>query len=221
MAGKNPHGDLVLTDRAVIRLVAEPTGYAVLTRLQRHGRATVGELAHDLHLEPAAVADTLEGLAGHELVRPVGDAWEALGTGLLVELPDDAEGQEAARLLTTRMFLEAAARPEAWWADDEPRLPADWRQVAGLINAGLWLTPDEVQGSTTGSRSSPRPMRSAPRPTRPEMPGGSGSSATSCPSPAELADQPAGFSRCPPNWWRIAERTRCANSPSARDEKRS
>ena len=146
MAGKNPHGDLVLTDRAVIRLVAEPTGYAVLTRLQRHGRATVGELAHDLHLEPAAVADTLEGLAGHALVRPVGDGWEALGTGLLVELPDDAEGQEAARLLTTRMFLEAAARPEAWWADDEPRLPADWRQVAGLINAGLWLTRDEVQG---------------------------------------------------------------------------
>jgi hypothetical protein len=145
VSGTNAHGDLVLTDLGAIRLVAEPTGSAVLTRHPRRGRATVGELARDLDLEPAPVEDALERLARHELVRPAGDAWEALGTGLLVELPDDPDAQEATRLLTARMFLEAAARPEAWWTNDEPRLPTDWRQVGGLINAGLWLTTDELQ----------------------------------------------------------------------------
>ena len=145
MARKNPHGDLVLTDPDVIRLVADPTTYAVLTRLQRHGRATVGELARDLGVAGRAVEERVRALVSHGLVRPVGDGWEALGTGLLVEMPDDAEGQDAVRLLTTRMFLEAAGQPAPWWTDDEPRLRSDWRQVAGLVNARLWLTPDEAR----------------------------------------------------------------------------
>ena len=145
MALENPHDDLVLTDPAVIRLVAEPTTYAVLTHLQRQGRATAGELARDLEMAEVVVDAALEALTDHGLVRPSGDVWEALGRGLLVELPADAEGQEAARLLMTRMFLEAAARPQSWWTEDEPRLPVEWRRVAGLINVGLWLTMDELQ----------------------------------------------------------------------------
>ena len=46
MAGKNHHGDLVLTDQVVIRLVAEPAGYGLgragwvhLTLPSRVGRA--------------------------------------------------------------------------------------------------------------------------------------------------------------------------------------
>ena len=148
MAAKNPHGDLVLTDPTVIRLVADPTSYGVLTRLQRQGTATAGELARGLDLGQATVEEHLRVLAEHELVRPAGDAWEALGTGLLVEVPDDADGQEAVRLLTTRMFFEAAGLPTPWWTDDEPRLPHDWRQVAGLINARLWMTTDELRALT-------------------------------------------------------------------------
>jgi hypothetical protein len=152
VAGQNPHGDLVLTDPTVIRLVAEPTSYALLTRLQRRGKATVAVLASDLDVAQATVEGRLEALAEHGLVRPAagpsgaaGGAWEAAGTGLLVELPDDADGQEAVRVLTTRMFVEAAALPAAWWDGDEPRLPSDWRQVAGLINARLWMTRDELR----------------------------------------------------------------------------
>ena len=145
MAATNAHGDLVLTDPAVIRIVAEPTSYALLTRLQRHGRATVVELARGLELAEPTVEQQLRRLAEHELVRPAGDAWEARGSGLLVELPDAPAAQEAARLLTTRMFLEAAELPRPWWTEDEPRLPTDWRQAAGLINARLWLTRDELE----------------------------------------------------------------------------
>jgi len=146
VAGQNPHGDLVLTDPTVIRLVAEPTSYALLTRLQRRGKATVSALAGDLGVTQPTVEGRLDALAEHGLVRRAGgSAWEAVGTGLLVELPDDAGGQEAVRILTTRMFAEAAALPAAWWDEDEPRLPTDWRQVAGLINARLWMTRDELR----------------------------------------------------------------------------
>jgi DNA-binding transcriptional ArsR family regulator len=146
MAQENPHGDLVLTDPEVARLLAEPDRYTLLTHLQRHERTTVDDLASRLRRPPSEVETHLRVLAEHGLVREVaGHAWEALGRGLLVELPVDAAGQEATRLLTTRMFLDAAALPAPWWSDDEPRLPAEWRQVAGLINAGLWLTAAELR----------------------------------------------------------------------------
>jgi DNA-binding transcriptional ArsR family regulator len=148
---KNPHGDLVVTDPEVLRTLAEPMRYALLTRLQRHGSATAIELAAVIDADESVTREHLEVLAGHGLVRSTGasedgqDTWDAVATGLLIDVPDDAEGQAAARLLTTQMFLEAAAMPAPWWTDDEPRLPLDWRRVAGLINAGLWMTPDELQ----------------------------------------------------------------------------
>jgi DNA-binding transcriptional ArsR family regulator len=198
MARENPHGDLVLTDPAAIRLVAEPTRYALLTHLQRHGGATADELAGRLELSTSSVERHLRVLAGHGLVRQAtadsgGDsgAWEAPGRCLLVELPADAEGQDAARLLTTRMFLEAARTPQPWWTEDEPRLPVDWRQAGGLINAGLWLTTDELRAlddriEELTARYAGRSARCARgRPTSPDP------SATSCRSPT---DQPACFS---------------------------
>jgi DNA-binding transcriptional ArsR family regulator len=151
MPPQNPHGDLVISDPEVLRAVARPEAYAVLTRLQRHGPASAAELATHVEVAEAVIREHLEVLADHGVVRPAqqddrpDDSWEAVATGLLVELPDDAEGRAAARLLTTRMFLEAADLPAPWWTDDEPRLPLDWRQVAGLINARLWMTTEEVQ----------------------------------------------------------------------------
>ena len=145
MPRKNPHGDVILADPEVIRLVAEPTRYALLVQLQRHDGATAAELARRLGLSAPEVEAHLRLLADHGLVTLDGDVWEALGRGLLVESPSGEEGQEAVRLLGTRMFLEAAAQPEPWWTADEPQLPPEWRRVAGLINARLWLTTAELQ----------------------------------------------------------------------------
>lgn len=152
MSPKNPHGDLVLTEPEVLRAVAQPDRYALFRHLQRHGPTTVDDLAGQVNADPASVDGHLAVLAGHGLVRPVADetgdsgsTWEAAATGLLIEMPDSAEGQAAARQLSTQMFLEAAALVVPWWADDEPRLTPEWRKVSGLINAGLWMTPDELQ----------------------------------------------------------------------------
>jgi DNA-binding transcriptional ArsR family regulator len=151
MAQTNQHGDLVLAETDVLRLVADPTRYAILTELQRRGATSVAQLALRVEASPPDVEHDLQALAEHGLVRPVPDPdggrarWEALGRGLLVEASPDPEGQAAARLVATRMFLEAAAMPPTWWADAEPRLPLDWQRAGGLVNAGLWLTADELR----------------------------------------------------------------------------
>jgi len=136
----------------VLRLVADPTRYAILTELQRRGATTVAQLALRVEASPPDVEHDLQALAGHGLVRPVPDPdggrarWEALGRGLLVEAPPPGlPGRAAASLVATRMFLEAAAKPPSWWADVEPRLPLDWQRAGGLVNAGLWLTADELR----------------------------------------------------------------------------
>jgi DNA-binding transcriptional ArsR family regulator len=131
---ENRLGDLVLTDPAVIRVVAEPTRYALLMHLQRKGGATAEELARRLELSTPDVEPHLRVLARHGLVRQTADpsgqgsgTWEALGRGLLVELPAEPEGQQAARLLTSRRFLEAAAMPQRGGR----RTSHGWRPAGG------------------------------------------------------------------------------------------
>jgi DNA-binding transcriptional ArsR family regulator len=166
MPATNPHGDLVISDPRVLRDVADPERYAVLTRLQRNGPATAAALAADVGLDESTVQAHLGVLAGHGLIHPTdGETWQALATGLLVDLPDDPE---TARLLTTRMFLEAAELPAPWWADDEPQLPPEWRQVAGLINARLWMTTDEVQSLNDRIEELTAPYANRPESDRPD-----------------------------------------------------
>lgn len=174
MPPTNPHGDIVLTDAEVLRSVAQPERYALLTRLQRHGPATAATLAGQLGLDGTAAEEHLLVLAGHGLVRSSdhpddpGRTWEAVATGLLIDLPDDPEGQAAARLLTTRMFLEAAAMPAPWWTDDEPRLTLDWQRVAGLINARMWMTAEELQAVNDQIEELTAPYANRPEADRPE-----------------------------------------------------
>lgn len=145
MTSANPHGDLVLTDLDALRAVAEPESYVLLRRLQREGSASVERLAADLGASTDQLCARLDVLAGHRIVEESDGAWRAVSTGLLIDVPDDAESQAAARLITTQMVREAAALPANWWDVDEPRLPHEWRQAAGVLNMGLWLTSDELQ----------------------------------------------------------------------------
>ncbi|MFC1420025.1 HVO_A0114 family putative DNA-binding protein [Streptacidiphilus cavernicola] len=148
MPSANPHGDLVLTDLDALRAVAEPQSYALLRRLQREGSASIERLAADLGASPDELRARLDVLAGYGVVEESDGTWRAVSTGLLIDVPDDTESQAAARLITTQMVREAAAVPAHWWDADEPRLPDEWRRAAGVLNMGLWLTPEELQTLT-------------------------------------------------------------------------
>ncbi|MGC4855945.1 ArsR family transcriptional regulator [Micromonospora sp. DT4] len=71
--------------------------------------------------------------------------WQAAARGFRFTLPDDAEGQAAARQLRGEMFARYADAPQRWLLHDEPRLDAEWRGLAGVADTRFVATPDELR----------------------------------------------------------------------------
>jgi hypothetical protein len=46
-------------------------------------------------------------------------------------MPDDPEGQAAARQLANAVLLQYIDLPRRWLEDEEPRLPVDWLRASG------------------------------------------------------------------------------------------
>ncbi len=138
LLGDDPRAMLALADPARLTL------HAVL---RRHGAATVDELAALLGDEPRATATQLESLEEVGLVERSGQShvtWAVVGKGIFFEIPEDAEAQSAARQLSNAMLVQYADLPRRWVSDDEPRLPVQWARAAGMFNARLVVTPDEL-----------------------------------------------------------------------------
>jgi DNA-binding transcriptional ArsR family regulator len=141
----NPVGDLVLTDPRAMRALAHPGRLALLDTLRREGEATAAELASDSSESPTAIEAHLGELERYGLVTRSGDGWSEVGKGFVFEVPDDPVGQAAARELSNVMLLHYVDLPRHWVAEDEPRLQLDWVRAAGLLNARVRITADELQ----------------------------------------------------------------------------
>jgi DNA-binding transcriptional ArsR family regulator len=142
----NPVGDLVLTDPRAMRALADPTRLALHDRLRQKGPATAAELAGHVDASEAAIEEHLRALEAVELVTRGHSGWEAVGKGFVFEIPDDPAGQTAARELSRVMFLQYVDLPRRWAAEEESRLGVDWARAAGLFNARVTVTPDELRG---------------------------------------------------------------------------
>jgi predicted transcriptional regulator len=142
----NAVGDLVLTDPQAMRALADPARLALLDGLRREGPATAVELsARTEELEE------LERFGFVERAEVAGESgWKAVAKGFVFEIPDHAEGQAAARQLSNVMMERYVDLPRSWIADDEPRLELDWARAAGLFNARVTVTPDELRGLQEG-----------------------------------------------------------------------
>jgi DNA-binding transcriptional ArsR family regulator len=139
MPRPNQVGDLVLTDPAALRALADPARLALLDRLRREGPATAAELSSD----EAALGELARfGLVAFDARE---GRWAAVGKGFVFEIPEDPEGQAAARELSNVMFLSSVDVPRRWVADDEPRLELDRARAAGLLNARVRVTADELR----------------------------------------------------------------------------
>jgi DNA-binding transcriptional ArsR family regulator len=153
----NPVGDLVLTDPRAMRALADPARLALLDRLRREGPASAAELSLRLQATGSAIQEHLAELETYGLVarRDVPSSsedsrWEAVGKGFVFEIPHDPEGAAAARELSNVMLLNYVDVPRRWVGDDEPRLELDWVRAAGLINARVSVTADELRGLQEG-----------------------------------------------------------------------
>ena len=144
----NEVGDMVLTEAAAMRALADPVRLTLMDRLTRHGTATTAELAAHAGIEAEAASGHVEKLVEVGLVLPDGDGdgWRAVGRGIYFEVPESGpeEVQAAARELANAMLLSYERMPRDWVEGTEPRLELEWARAAGLFNAGLSVTADEL-----------------------------------------------------------------------------
>jgi DNA-binding transcriptional ArsR family regulator len=141
----NPVGDLVLTDPDGMRALAHPGRLALLDRLRREGEASAAQLASDGAESPAEIEEHLAELEQFGLVARSEGRWSAVGKGFVFEVPEDPVGQAAARELSNVMLLHYVDLPRRWVAEQEPRLDLEWVRAAGLLNARVRITADELR----------------------------------------------------------------------------
>ena len=149
---KNRFGDFEITDPQALRALAHPVRLALLDRLQRHGPATATQLSPQVGATPSVVSWHLRHLASFGLVKDAEGAkskrerwWQASARGFRFKLPDDAEGQSAARQLQVEMFTRYGELPQQWLLHDEPRLGTRWRRLGGMANTRIEVTPEELR----------------------------------------------------------------------------
>ncbi len=141
----NDVGDVVLEDARQLRALADQDRLAVFTRLQRHGPDDVAGLVTGLGRDPEVVTAALDQLAGAALVEAQDGTWRAPGRGLFLQLPEgDPDAARAARELSSVMLLAVEHLPREWVEEVEPGLDDAWAGAAGLFNAGVALTSDEL-----------------------------------------------------------------------------
>ncbi|RKN42079.1 ArsR/SmtB family transcription factor [Micromonospora endolithica] len=151
MSLTNRYGDFEITDPQALRALAHPVRLAALEHLQRHGPATATQLSPHVGATPSVVSWHLRHLASFGLVKDWDGAtskrerwWQAAARGFRFNLPDDPEGQAAARQLGGEIVARYAELPLRWLTDEEPRLDTRWRRVARTANTRIRVTAEEL-----------------------------------------------------------------------------
>jgi hypothetical protein len=152
MSLRNRYGDFEITDPQALRALAHPVRLAILNHLQRHGPATATQLSPHVGATPSVVSWHLRHLASFALIKDWDGAtskrerwWQATAKGFRFNLPDDAEGQNAARQLRGEMFAQYGELPQQWLLQEEPRLDTRWRRLAGMANTRIVVTAEELR----------------------------------------------------------------------------
>lgn len=142
----NAVGDLVLTRAVEFRALADPLALRLNDRLRSATVASTSDLAAATGAPEADVMARLLQLAEAGIVNRDGDGWTAVAKGVVFEIPDGPlDAQAAARELTTTMLLQYADVPRRWVDETEPGLDVEWARAAGLFNAGVRLTAEELR----------------------------------------------------------------------------
>ena len=158
MPDMNAVGDLVLTDHPdAMRVLAAPLSLSIHDELRRGGAASADELATRIRASTDATRERLQELQVVGLVTssepPASGTqprWQACGKGFVFEIPDDPDGEAAARELSTAMVLYYVDLPRRWAIEDAPQLELSWARAAGLLNAAVAITPDELRDVQNG-----------------------------------------------------------------------
>jgi hypothetical protein len=167
----NAVGDLVLTDPRELRTLADPLRLTLFDLVRRAGPLTSSTLAQHLDQTQARVEQNLRELESLGFVERATDGdeacWVSAVKGIYFEIPEDPEGQRAARALSNVMVANYAELPASWIRDEEPRLELEWARVAGLFNARVELTAPELRDVQEGLERLLEPFTTRPPTDRP------------------------------------------------------
>ena len=147
----NSVGDLVLGDVGAMRALTDPLRLTLFDLVRREGPVASDALAQRTDQDQATVNDHLRELETFGFIEKTdGEGaevrWTTHAKGIYFEIPDEAEGQLAARQLSKMMMTKYAELPASWAGGEEPKLYLEWARAAGMFNARLYLTPDELRG---------------------------------------------------------------------------
>ena len=146
----NAVGDLVLTEPRAMLALATPARLRTFDTLRRDGPLSLAALTAALDEDASTVEAALEEFEACGLAVAEGGEWRARGRGFVFELPDDPEGQQAARQLANSVLRQNLDLPRRWLDDHEPRLAIDWLRASGAFNARIALMPDELRELQAG-----------------------------------------------------------------------
>jgi DNA-binding MarR family transcriptional regulator len=151
----NAVGDLVLSDAHTMRALADPLRLTLFDLVRREGPVASKTLAQRTGQDQATVDDHLRELESLGFVEETASEdgevrWTTNAKGIYFEIPEEPAGQLAARQLSKVMLAKYAELPVSWVRSEEPRLDLEWVRAAGLFNARVELTPDELRGIQEG-----------------------------------------------------------------------
>jgi predicted transcriptional regulator len=142
----NAVGDLVLSEPGELDVLADALRLTLFDLVRRYGPVTTAALAERSAEDVSVVDRSLRALASYGLVDEAAGQWTTDAKGIYFEIPAEPDAQRAARALSNVMLAQYASLPAAWVRDEEPQLGLEWARAAGLFNARVDLTPDELRG---------------------------------------------------------------------------
>jgi DNA-binding transcriptional ArsR family regulator len=171
-ANPNPH---VLRDPRSIRALAHPARMAIIDALASGDELTATECAELTGLSPSATAYHLKLLERYDLVEPAPARqdgrerpWRAPSRPTQVEIDTSTPaGAAAAAVLGLALLDSGRAVAEEFLAAGSEE-PKEWRDVASLDNANLWLTIEETRELTEALVDALDPYRGRTKSDRPE-----------------------------------------------------
>jgi DNA-binding transcriptional ArsR family regulator len=143
----NSVGDVVLTEVAELRALADPVRLDLFDLVRRDGPLGVEDACGRLGLAPETASSHLRQLADAGLIdRDATGRWSTEARGIYFEIPEEPEeAQRAARELSNTMLVRYGSLPAEWVRRFEPLLDVTWARAAGLFNARIELAPDELR----------------------------------------------------------------------------
>jgi DNA-binding transcriptional ArsR family regulator len=166
---------LHLHDPRAIRALAHPARLAIIDALASGDELTATECAELTGLSPSATAYHLKLLERYHFAEPAlarSDGrerpWRASGRRAQVDLDTSTPAGAAATSAVMVAYLDRTRAAAEAFVATEHEEPEEWRDIASMSNADVWLTAEETRNVVAALAAVLDPYRSRTLADRPD-----------------------------------------------------